>query len=418
MTIVLRGGRVIDPASGTDEVADVMIQEGRIARIGPGDVPGDADVFDAKGLLVCPGLIDMHVHFREPGYEHKETIATGSRAAAMGGFARVVCEPNTKPPIDDAGDLARVQAIAARDAAVRVHFKSCITVEQQGERLVDVEKVKQAGAVALSDDGEPVRDEGVMERALEAAWDNDILVTPHCEQSARSSAPPGGALRFDREPVFVGRDLGLAASTGARLHISHVSTAEAARLLRASRDMGASVSGEATPHHLVLSADMVPENNPDWKTNPPLRTRQDVEALQRALADGTIQVIATDHAPHAPEEKAQGWDDAPFGMIGLETALGVVFTHLVHRGKLGLEQAIAAMTRNPARILGLEAGSLRPGAVADITLIDAQKEWVVDPDHFQSKGRNCPFAGWKLKGKAVATIVEGKWVMREGQLVA
>ena len=418
MTIVLRGGRVIDPASGTDEVADVIIHQGRIVRFGPGEMPSQADVCDAKGLLVCPGLIDMHVHFRELGYEHKETIATGSRAAAMGGFARVVCEPNTNPPIDDAHALARVQAIAARDAVVHVHFKSCITVEQEGKRLVDFEKVKQAGAVALSDDGEPVRDEGVMERALLAARANDILVTPHCEESARSNATSGGGERFDREPVFVGRDLGLAASSGARVHISHVSTGEAARLLRASRDMGANVSGEATPHHLVLSADMVPENNPDWKTNPPLRTRQDVEALQKALAEGTIEVIATDHAPHAPEEKAQGWDAAPFGAIGLETALGVVLTHLVHRGKLGLEQAIAAMTCNPARILGLEAGSLRPGAVADITLIDAQKEWVVDPDSFQSKGRNCPFAGWKLKGKAVATIVEGKWVMREGQLVA
>ena len=417
MTITLRGGRLIDPLSGTDEVADVIIEKGRIARIGPGDAPGEADVFDARGLLVCPGLIDMHVHFRQPGYEHKETIATGSRAAAMGGFARVVCEPNTKPPIDDEKDLALVQEIAAREAVVRTHFKCCITTAQRGKRLVDVEKIKQAGAAALSDDGEPVNDEQVMERALQAARDNDILVTPHCEESARRKAERGRAPVFDREPELVQRDLSLAERTGARLHISHLSTREGALFLAASKDKGAQVSAEVAPHHLVLSADMVPEKDANWKTNPPLRTHQDVEALQKALADGVIEVIATDHAPHAPEEKAKGWARAPFGLIGLETALGVILTHLVHRGKLGLEKAIAAMTCNPARILGVQAGALRVGDAADVTLIDPQKEWVVDPHQFQSKGRNCPFAGWRLKGRAVGTIVDGKWIVREGALV-
>jgi len=418
MTIMLRGGRLIDPLSGADEVADLMIEQGRIARIGPGDVPMEAEVFDARGLLVCPGLIDMHVHFRQPGYERKETIATGSRAAAMGGFTRVVCEPNTRPPIDDEKDLALAREIAARDAVVHTHFKCCITKAQRGKRLVNVEKVKQAGAAALSDDGEPVEDARVMQRVLESARAHDILVTPHCEESARSGTSGAGAAQYEREAGLAWRDLMLAERTGARLHISHLSMREAALFLATSKEKGAKVSGEVTPHHLVLSADMVPDEDANWKTNPPLRTRQDVEALQKALSDGVIQVIATDHAPHAPDEKAMGWEKAPFGLIGLETALGVILTYLVHRGKLGLDEAIAAMTCNPARILGLQAGALRVGAAADISIVDAQKEWVVDPGRFQSKGRNCPFAGWRLKGKAVGTIVGGKWVMREGELVA
>ena len=416
MSILLKGVRVIDPAAGVDAETDVLLANGLVERLGPGPVPGDCEVFEANGLVVCPGLIDVHVHFRQPGQEHKETIATGSRAAAMGGYTQVVCEPNTLPPIDDESGLAGVQATAEKDAVVRVLFKCAMTVRQDGFELVDVEQVKAAGAVALSDDGEPVLRDGVMRRALMGAREHGLLVTPHCEESQRSRTTDPWPQAYRREPDLVARDLALAAETGGRMHISHLSTAEGASLLAGAKAAANSVSGEVTPHHLALSQESA-GNNTNAKTNPPLRTQQDVEALNEALGDGVIEVIASDHAPHSPEEKKVKWQDAPFGTIGLETALGVVLTHLVGKGRIPVSHAIAAMSSNPSRIFGLRGGTLAVGSTADVTLIDLGKKWVVDPESFQSKGRNCAFAGWKLKGRAVGTIVGGKWVMREGQLL-
>lgn len=411
---------MIDPARGIDQELDLLIEGQRIAQVAAKISAPDAQVIDAAGLLVVPGLIDLHVHLREPGQEWKETIETGSRAAAQGGFTTVACEPNTEPPVDSA---QRVKDILqrARGSLVNLYPKACISKGRQGQELVDVAAVKQAGAVALSDDGDPVMDEGLMLAALQAAKQNRIAVTPHCEESPASrerESPAPDRPPFWREAELIGRDLELAKQARSPIHFSHVSLKESVEIIREAKERDLAVTAEASPHHATLSRADVSSEDADAKVNPPLRDPEDVAAVRQGLADGTIDVIASDHAPHSPEEKGLPYDQAPFGVIGLETTLGVVLSKLVGEGVLSLSDALAKLTINPARVLGLPLGSLESGAQANLTLIDPEATWVVDANQFQSKSRNCPFHGWELRGRAEATIVGGKIVMTHGRIVS
>lgn len=425
--LLIRGGRVLDPASGRDEVTDVLIAEGRIAKIGNwegGSLEG-WEVIDAGGLLVVPGLIDMHVHLREPGREDEETIVSGSEAAAAGGFTAVACMPNTDPPLDDQGAI-RFVLRRAEEAPGRVYPIGAITKGREGKELTEVADLVWAGAVAISDDGKPVLDSGLMRRALEYAKMFDIPVISHCEDLSLSR---GGVMHEGRvssllgmkgmpsiaEEVMVSRDLALAGFTEGRLHIAHVSTAVSVALIREAKLKGVQVTAEATPHHFTLTDEAVRSFDTNTKMNPPLRTAEDVEAIKAGLADGTIDALATDHAPHSTEEKDVEFDAAPFGIVGLETALGLVWTELVEVGVLSPLEAVAKLTLNPACILGVEGGKLEVGALADVTVIDPNLEWEVDPENFRSKSCNTPFQGRRLKGKAVLTIVGGEIVFREGK---
>ncbi|MGD0113338.1 MAG: dihydroorotase [Armatimonadota bacterium] len=398
--LLIKGGRLFDPASGLDAVRDLLLRGARIAAVGAAEETGAMEAIEAAGLLVTPGLIDMHVHLREPGQTHKETIASGTRAAAAGGFAAVACEPNTMPPTDTPERVAEVLAIAARGAAVRVLPKCCITRGQQGREVAELAALSAVGAVAASDDGLSVEDAAVMHEAMAAAKAVGIPLTVHVD-------------RVD----LMERDITLAAEFDYAVHFSHVSLEDEVELIARARERGLRVTGEATPHHLSLCANDAPANNTNYKMNPPLRSRRDRDALRRALADGTISVIASDHAPHSPAEKAVPYEQAPSGVIGLETTLGVIWTDLVGQGLLGEVAAVRAMTDAPAAVLRIAPPALRVGAPADVTLIDPHMAWTVEPDRFNSLGRNCPFAGRRLRGKAVATIVGGRTVMREGALL-
>lgn len=398
--LLIRGGRLFDPASDLDAVGDLLIRGDRIAAVGAVERVGEEEVIEAGGLLVLPGLMDIHVHLRQPGQEHKETIATGTRAAAAGGFTAVACEPNTAPPRDTPERVAEVLEIAEREAVVRVLPKCAITVGQQGEEVTDLSALRAAGAVAASDDGFSVGDAEVMREAMLAAKEANIPLTVHVEG-----------------PEMVARDIGLAAELDWGVHFSHVSRAEEVELIAKARQKGLRVSGEVTPHHLSLSPEDAAEGDANFKMSPPLRSAKSRGTLGRALGAGVISVIASDHAPHAPAEKAEAYDEAPPGVIGLETTLGVVLTELVHSGLADLGTVVRAMTAEAAAVLGMEAPALREGAGADVVLLDPDREWVVEPERFESKARNCPFAGWKLRGKAVATIVGGRVVMRDGSII-
>jgi dihydroorotase len=398
--LLVKGGRLFDPGSGVDGIGDVLVRDGVIAESGE-VAEGQADeVINAAGLWVLPGLMDMHVHLREPGQEHKETTATGTQAAVAGGFTAVACEPNTVPPCDSAARLAAAMETAERTAVARVLPKCAITLGQKGRELTDLEALCAAGAVAASDDGASVEDGEVMRAAILSAKQVGLPLTLHVDG-----------------PAMVERDIGLAAEAGWRVHFSHVSLAEEVGLIAEARAKGLHVSGEATPHHLALTADDAPVGNADFKMNPPLATARDVAALRSALADGVLTVIASDHAPHAPTEKGLRYEEAPPGVIGLETTLAVVWTRLVEAGTASPETTVRALTSGPAEVLGLSTPSLRKGAPADITLFDPKRSWVVEPRHFKSKGRNCPFAGDELRGKVVGTIVDGRVAMREGSIL-
>lgn len=421
--ILIKGGRVIDPSRGFDQDVDVLISEGRVVRMGRG-IAASAEVLDASGKVVVPGLIDIHVHLREPGQEHKETIQTGCRSAAAGGFTCVVCMPNTAPPLDRPG-LLREVLDRGRRADARVYPVACITVAQKGEALADLAGLRRAGAVAFSDDGFPVGDEGLMARALEGSARLGCPIAPHEEVKALTA---GGHMHegevarslgirgmpAEGEAGMVERDLRLLGRTGGRLHILHVSVARAVGLIRDAKRRGLPVTAEACPHHFVLTDEAVRAHGTLAKMSPPLRSAEDVEAVREGLRDGTLDAIATDHAPHAADEKGLPFDRAPFGIVGLETALGLTLTHLVAPGILSLSDAIARWTCAPARIMGLPGGGLRVGDVADVTVIDPDLEWTVDPAQFRSKSRNTPFAGWRLRGKAVATLLGGRVTYREG----
>ncbi|HEX6938289.1 MAG TPA: dihydroorotase [Longimicrobiales bacterium] len=422
--LLLRGGRVIDPSQGLDDVRDVLLADGVVVGIDRNVAPPDGtEVLDVSGLVVAPGFIDVHVHLREPGGEHKETIASGARAAAAGGFTAVCAMPNTDPPIDDPASVGFVAAEGARVGAARVYPVGAVSIGLNGERLTEVGEMVDAGAVAITDDGRPVADAGLMRLALEYAQTFGIPVASHCEERSLSrggSMNEGlvstrlglGGIPNAAEDVMIARDLILAELTGGRLHIQHVSTRRGVAMIRAAKERGVAVTAEATPHHFTLTDEAVDRYRTDAKMNPPLRTAADREAVRQGIADGTLDVIATDHAPHHYDEKEQAFDEAPFGIVGLETALGLAVTELVEPGVIDLARLVERMSCAPARAFRLPGGTLRTGSPADVTVFDPTEEWTVDPEAFVSKSRNTPFAGWTLRGRAVYTIVGGRIVWK------
>ena len=428
MKILIVGGQVIDPGHWNGE-ADVLIEEGRISAVEPNlrrnFREGKAlTTIDAKGLLVCPGFVDLHVHFREPGFEHKETIATGRAAAVAGGFNSVCCMPNTQPVNDSRSVTEFILAQAAAAGKARVFPIGAISKGSKGEELAEIGELFDAGCVAISDDGFPVMNSLVMRRAMEYASAFHLPVVDHCEDSqlSRGGCMHEGAVSTElgipgipkaAEDVMVARNIALAELTGARLHLPHVSTLGSVRMVREAKGRGVPVTAEACPHHFSLTDEAVRSYDTNAKMNPPLRTDEDVQAIKEGLRDNTIDIVATDHAPHAIQEKQLEFDAAPFGIIGLETAFPLTL-NLVEEGMLTLEQAIAKLTREPARVFGLPYGTLVPGVAADVTLIDPTATWVVEAARLHSLSRNTPFAGWTMKGRVVKTLVAGNVVYDRG----
>jgi dihydroorotase len=418
--LVVKGGRVVDPAHDIDGPADVRIENGRIVAVGKRLDTRGASVLDAVGRVVCPGFIDLHTHLREPGREDKETIATGTRAAAAGGFTAVCAMPNTEPVNDTAGITRAILERARTEGAVRVYPIGAITRGSRGEELAEYGDLREAGCVAVSDDGRPVASARVMRRALEYAQAFDLTVIDHCEEpSLTEKAPmnegpvatllglrgwPGAA-----EAVMVERDVLLAELTGGKVHIAHISTAASVDAVRRGKRRGVRVTAEATPHHLLLTDQAVKDTEYDTSTkmNPPLRAEADRRAVIEGLRDGTIDCIATDHAPHTVDDKKVEFDQASFGIVGLETAVALCLDRLVRTGVVTLSRLIELLSTHPARVLALPGGSLAVGGPGDITILDLDRERAVDPARFQSKGRNTPYAGWTLRGWPVATIVGG-----------
>ena len=423
--LLVSGGRVVDPVQGLDALLDVLIEGGRVKRLGGELRVKDAERLDAKGLVVCPGFIDLHVHLREPGREDKETIATGTRAAVAGGFTAVCAMPNTDPVNDQAGITRAILEKAAADGACRVYPIGAITKGSLGEELAEYGDLREAGCVALSDDGRPVASARVMRRALEYALAFDLPVIDHCEEPALSQeaamnegpvatwlglrgAPAAG------EAIVVERDVLLAELTGGRVHIAHLSAAASADAVRRGKARGVRVTAEATPHHLFLTDALVRERAYDTSTkmNPPLRGETDRRAVLEALRDGTIDCIATDHAPHTVDDKKVEYDQAAFGIVGLETAVGLCLDRLVRPGLVELRRLVSLLSTQPARVLDLPGGTLAPGAPGDVTVLDLERRWVVEAERFATKGRNTPFDGLKLTGRAVATVVAGRVAFR------
>ncbi|MGB6838465.1 MAG: dihydroorotase [Dehalococcoidia bacterium] len=430
--ILIRGGRVLDPGRGTDFLGDVLIEGGRIAAIDERVESSDAEVVDASGLLVCPGLVDIHCHLREPGFEYKETIETGTRAAARGGFATVCCMPNTDPPADSRATVEYVQRTAAAMGAVRVLPIGCVSRGRQGHELAEMGELAEVGVIGFSDDGNPVADAALMRRALEYVSAFGLPIINHCEEASLSTEgvmhegwvavrlglhgqPPAA------EEAMVARDISLAELTRSHVHIAHVSTRGSVELIRHAKERRAPITAEVTPHHLTLTHEAVAFTaegahtlayDTNAKVNPPLRSRDDVEACLEGLRDGTIDAIATDHAPHEAVSKMCEFDQAAFGISGFETALAACLS-LVHEGRLDLPTLIYRMTAAPVAALGLERfvpglGSLAVGAPGDVTVIEQEALWVVEPEAFASKGKNTPLAGRTLRGRAVATVVGGR----------
>jgi len=407
-------GRIIDPANKVDRTGDLLIKDGRIVEPDQ-SVPADIPVIDASGCWVVPGLIDIHVHLREPGEEYKEDILSGARAAASGGFTAVACMPNTKPVNDNATITAMIRAKAA-EAAVRVYPVGAISLSSDGHQLAEFGEMKAAGAVAVTDDGRPVRDSQLMRRALEYASDFDLPVISHSEEAALSTGVMNEGPISTRlglkgiptaaESIMVYREIALAESTGTRVHIAHVSTAMSVELIRAAKARGVRVTAETAPHYFTLTDEAVIGYDTNTKMNPPLRSALDREAIRAALADGTLDAIATDHAPHSILEKEVEFDLAANGIIGLETSLPLGLA-LVREKVLAADRLVELMSVNPARILGLAGGSLNPGMAADLTLVDPERTFVYTADQVVSKSRNSPFLGWTLQGRAVMTMVGG-----------
>ena len=454
-SLLLTGGRVIDPASHFDAVADVLILNGKISAVGKNLSAKGIEILDTKGKIICPGLIDLHVHFREPGQTAKENIASGTAAAARGGFTSVVCMPNTSPAIDNAGTVALIHERAAEEGVINVFVTGAITKNIAGEELAPIGSLKKAGVIAITDDGHCVQNNELMRRACEYAKMFGLPIFDHCQDYSLVTDgvmhegywsialglrgwPSAG------EEMIVARNILLAELTGAKIHCQHLSAAGSVALLREAKKRGVPISGEACPHHFVLTdaavagsekfwnadgkilADLQNDELPAWpsydtnfKMNPPLRSTRDREAILEGLADGTIEILCSDHAPHCDYEKEVEFDYAPFGITGLETELSLSLMQLVHTKRISLTDMIAKFTVNPARLLNLNKGTLSVGADADVTVFDPDEEWIFSAEESASKSKNSPFSGWKLKGKAVATIVGGKKVWSEqNKLVA
>lgn len=424
--LLLKGGRVIDPSRQLDQIADVLIQDGKITGLGAGvGTPDGAEVRDVRDMIVAPGLVDVHVHLREPGQEDVETIATGARAGAAGGFSAVCAMPNTDPVTDNQAAVGFIVRQSVRAGLTRVYPIGAVSVGQRGERLSEFGEMVGAGAVAVSDDGKPVVSSHLMRTALEYARTFDIPVADHCEEPTLAA---GGVMHEGlvatrlglkgipaaAEEVMVGRDILLAGLTGGHVHLCHISTRGSVDLIRRAKDQGIRVTAEVTPHHLTLTDRACERYDTHAKMNPPLRESPDVAALRQALKDGVIDCIASDHAPHAYDAKEAAFDDAPFGIVGLETAFGVAYTELVEGGMLTLSELIHRMSTAPAATFHLPGGTLKPGAVADVVVLDIATRWTVDPTAFHSKSRNTPFAGRALTGRAVLTVVGGKVVHQAG----
>lgn len=439
MGLLIRNGRVVDPVRGLDRRADVLLEQGRVAAVEPGLLPGAHRVLDATDRVVCPGFIDVHVHLREPGQEYKETIATGTRAAAMGGFTSVCCMPNTDPAIDDPAIVTSLQHRAEQAIGVRLHIFASMTRANAGKELAEMGRLSAAGAALFSDDAFPIQNAEVMRRAMEYARSLHRGVALHSEDKdlagdgVMNEGPvstllglrgiPGAA-----EDVHVARNIELCRLTGVRLHLLHISTRVSVDLVRRAKAQGLPVTAEGCPHHFCLTDEACLGYNTQARVNPPLRGADDVAAVLEGLADGTLDCIATDHAPHAPQEKDCEFDRALMGMVGLETCVPLTLDRLVHGGVLSLPEAVARLTLHPARVLlgdGKQPppsvdpllGTLLPGAPGDVTMLDLDRRYVVDPEQLQSRGKNTPFAGWELRGAACATVVGGKVLMHDGELL-
>jgi dihydroorotase len=422
--LLIKNGRVIDPSQEMDRITNLLIADGRIAAY---DAVGDGQetVIDAKGKIVAPGLIDMHVHLREPGFEEDETIATGTAAALAGGFASIACIPNTDPPIDTQGSVEFIRDRAARADNCNVFVIACVSKNREGKELAEIGQLVEAGAVAFSDDGAPIGDPELMRRAFEYCLMFDKPVLNHAEireltqrgvmhEGLTSLVLGLPGIPAAAEDVMTARDIALAEATGGRLHVMHVSTTNSVDALRRAKSRNVRVTAEATPHHFTLTDECLRTFDANFKMSPPLRGQEHVDAVIAGLADGTIDVIASDHAPHAKEKKMQELDQAPFGIVGLETSLGLVVTKLIEPGHLDWPSAIRKMSLNPARILDIDRGTLQIGAVADVTIIDPKVRWCVDPSEFRSKSVNTPFAGMELTGRAEAVIVGGRVKFKRG----
>ena len=427
MSLLIRNGRVIDPASGLDARRDVLIDGQRIKAIEPRIECPDADVLDADGQVVAPGFVDIHVHLREPGIEHAETIESGSRAAAAGGFTAVCCMPNTLPVNDSAQITSFIVERARRTAAVHIHPIGAISKGSRGERLADIGAMRTEGAVAISDDGIPVMNSGLMRRAMKYAASFGVTVIDHCEdlnltsggdihEGIQSMRLGLGGIPSCAEDVMVARDIILAADTGARIHIAHISTASSIAMVRHAKSLGIPVTSEVTPHHFALTDERISGYDSNFKMKPPLRTERDIEAAIEGLADGTIDCIATDHAPHTGHIKMQEFERCPFGITGLETSLGLSLTALYHTGVVDLNRLVQLFTSAASDCLGLDRGRLRPGGAADVTIFSTERKWIFDVNSTLSKSRNSPFDGEEFRGGPTATIVSGRvvWTAAKG----
>src|SRR5579884_585138 len=426
MKILIKNGRVIDPASRTDRVTDVLISEGKVAGVGTDLSASGAEIFDAAGMVVAPGFIDMHVHLREPGFEHAETIESGSRAAAAGGFTSICPMPNTAPVNDSATVTSYIIEKARRHAIVNVFPIGAITKGSMGEELAEIGSMREAGIVAISDDGRPVMNARVMRRAMELARALDIPVIDHCEDlnlSAGGDMHEGAesvrlglrGIPSASEDVMVARDLLLAELTGARFHVAHLSTAHSVAMVAFAKARSLDVSCEVTPHHFAITDSKIATYDSNYKMKPPLRTHADIDAVVDGIVSGVIDAIATDHAPHAGSEKMQEFERCPFGITGLETAIGLSLTELVHKGRISVTRMVELFTTGPAGVLKLDRGTLKRGAPGDVTVFDLEHEWTYDVQQSLSKSRNSPFDGYPFRGGPVATVVAGEVVwQRQG----
>jgi len=431
MKLLLKGGRVVDPASGRDGMFDLLVEDGRIARIGRAIPPNGAEVFEVRpGWIVVPGLIDVHVHLREPGQEHKETIATGTGSAVAGGFTAVACMPNTEPINDHAGITEFILKKAAEAGLARVYPIGAISRESKGEQLCELGEQKAAGCIAFSDDGKPVATALLMRRALEYAGMLGVPIVDHCEDPSlkgegvaheghHASALGLRGIPGVAESLMVERDVSLAELTGAHVHIAHMSTRQSLRAVRGGKERGVKVTCEVAPHHFTLTDELLAgpiAYDTNLKMNPPLRDMADRDALLDGIADGTVDIIATDHAPHHADEKLVEFDRAPFGIVGLETGVPLAFDRLVHAGRISLSRLIELMSVNPARLFGLPGGTLSDGAAADITVLAPDLPVTISAASLRSRSKNTPFDGWQLRGGVVATIVGGRVVYRNAGL--